>query len=61
MIRHFVPMKLVPGESIIDFKIGQVIYVIAGGNEGQEMSVPMTVLRIYDNGDFDGEVIWAET
>jgi len=60
MRRDFVPMKLVPGEKILNFRIGQVIDVVLEGLDKQEISVPMTVLKIYDNGDFDGEVIWAE-
>lgn len=59
-IRHFVPMKLIPGESVIDFRVGQVIDVVTEGEGGQEISVPMTVLNVYNNGDFDGEVIWCE-
>ena len=52
-----VPMKLVPGEGIIPFELGQVIKVYS---EDMDMEVPMTVVRVYENGDFDGEVKWEE-
>ncbi len=51
----FVPMKLIPGTKPIPIKIGQTIEVFLDG-----MKVPMTVMRIYDNGDFDGKVEWGE-
>ena len=53
----YVPMKLVPGEKIIPFELGQVIKVYC---ENMEMEVPMKVIRVYENGDFDGEVGWEE-
>lgn len=58
-MRHFVPMKLVPNTRPIDLKIGEVVSVILECDEG-EIEVPMTVVKLYENGDFDGEVIWGE-
>ena len=60
MVRDFVPMKLVPGEEMVYFELGQMIPVFLEG-EGDEMRVMMRVVEIYDNGDFDGEVIWGES
>ena len=51
----YVPMKLIPGTERIPIKIGQTVEVFLDG-----MKVPMTVVRIYDNGDFDGKVEWGE-
>jgi hypothetical protein len=52
-------MKLVPGESPINLRIGQVIPVFLKCDR-DSIEVPMTVLKTYENGDFDGEVIWGE-
>ena len=52
-----VPMKLVPGEKIIPFEIGQEIMVCF---EDMNEKVAMEVVKIYSNGDFDGEVEWWE-
>ena len=60
MIRDFVPMKLVPGEEIVYFELGQMIPVfIEVGDD--EMKIMMRVVEIYPNGDFDGEVNWGES
>ena len=55
MIIDFVPMKLVPGTEVIPLRIGQTVEVLLN-----DLKVPMTVVRIYENGDFDGEVKWEE-
>jgi len=55
----FVPMKLLPGEKIIPVRVGQILSV---ENESfGRIKLPMKVIRIYSNGDFDGEVEWNET
>lgn len=51
----YVPMKLIPGSEPISMEIGETVEVFLDG-----MKVPMTVVRIYDNGDFDGKVEWGE-
>ena len=51
----FVPMKLVPGTEVIPLRIGQTVEVFLDG-----LKVPMMVVRVYENGDFDGEVEWEE-
>ncbi len=58
--RHFVQMKRIPGQLPVEVKTGEIIEVVTEGPDGQRMVVPMTVLAIYDNGDFDGEVVYAE-
>jgi hypothetical protein len=60
MKKHFVPMKLQKDTDPIPLDIGQTIMVHLEG-EIEDMVVPMTVLKVYDNGDFDGEVVWGET
>ncbi len=73
-MKDFVPMKLVPGENIIPFELGQMIPVFierAGDKlkvrvnpndsfEEDEMKVMMKIIKIYPNGNFDGEVNWEE-
>ena len=56
----FVPMKLVPGSEVIPMKIGQVIEVFLETPGNNDLKVPMTVIKTYENGDFDGEVEWEE-
>lgn len=56
MIDH-VPMKLIPGEEIIPFELGQQIMVCL---DDMGEKIPMRVVRIYPNGNFDGEVDWEE-
>lgn len=60
MEKHFVSMKLTPGTPKIELKAGQVIDVFMIGSNDQKLPVPMTVLKVYENGDFDGEVVWEE-
>ena len=73
-MKDFVPMKLVPGEKVISFELGQIIpvFIERAGNklkvrvnpddsfEEDEMKVMMKVVKVYLNGDFDGEVDWEE-
>lgn len=59
MKRHFVPMKLQEGMDLIPLIVGQTVMVHSEGDT-EDMVVPMTILKIYDNGDFDGEVVWEE-
>lgn len=54
----FVSMKLIIGEKIIPFELGQIIKVYC---ENIAFEVSMKIIKIYENGNFDGEVIWEET
>ena len=38
---------------------GQFLDVMARNSNGQEMMVPITVLVIYPNRDYVGEVVWT--
>lgn len=57
MIVETVGMKLIDKSTPIDLQIGQVINVFC---EEMEAEVPMTVIRLYEDGSFDGEVIWGD-
>ena len=73
-MKDFVPMKLLPGEEIIPFELGQMVPVFFervgdrlrvrmnpdSNFEEDEIKVMMKVIKIYSNGDFDGEVNWEE-
>jgi len=59
-MKHLVPMKLQKDTDIIPLVIGQTLMVHMEGDV-EDIVVPMEVLKIYENGDFDGEVIWGES
>ena len=59
LIKHFVQMKLEKDTDSIPLVIGQTLMVHLEGSI-EDIVVPMTVLKIYENGNFDGEVIWGE-
>ena len=59
-MKHLVPMKLQKDTDIIPLFIGQTLMVHMEGDV-EDIVVPMEVLKIYANGDFDGEVIWGES
>jgi len=59
-MKHFVPMKHIPGIDQVNVRVGQIIPVFLECECG-EIEVPMTVIKTYVNGDFDGEVIWGES
>jgi len=57
MIVETVKMKLVDKTIPINLQVGQTINVFCEEIEGE---VKMTVIRLYKDGSFDGEVIWEE-
>ena len=59
-MKHFVPMKLQKDTDIIPLVIGQTLMVHMEGDV-EDIVVPMEILKIYENGDFDGEVVWGES
>lgn len=59
-MKHFVPMKLQENTDPIPLFIGQTLMVHLEGDV-EDIVVPMKVLEVYPNGNFDGEVVWGES
>ena len=60
-MQDIIKMKLHKGVEPIELRVGQIIEVEMVNEQTLEsMDVPMTVIKLYGDGDFDGRVVWGE-
>lgn len=52
---------LCEGAESVELKVGQIIMVeMENQNTFETMEIPMTIIRLYEDGSFDGKIIWEE-